>query len=161
GFGKAWVANTNAGTVSRIDPARDLVVTTDVGDSPTALAVTGAGVWVADRRGQTVALLDPDSNRVVRQRALGAEPATLPALGSSVWVGVHAGPGAHRGGTYTSLDWGDIDFLDPALAYSTTGGYLHSVVYDGLVGYARSGGGIGTQLVPDLAVAVPRASSDL
>ena len=43
-----WVANTAAGTVSRIDPVRNEVVETiEVGNAPSGIVFGGDAVWVA------------------------------------------------------------------------------------------------------------------
>jgi peptide/nickel transport system substrate-binding protein len=55
--------------------------------------------------------------------------------------------------------WGDIDYFDPALAY----GYGWLIVgqsYLGLLGYQHAPGPAGTQIVPGLAAAMPKVSSD-
>ena len=42
-----WVANTDAGTVSRIDPDTNRVVQTiDLGEAPAGLVVAGNLLWV-------------------------------------------------------------------------------------------------------------------
>jgi len=46
--GTVWVASTGAGTLTRIDARRDVVVATvPVGERPYAVAADPAGVWVA------------------------------------------------------------------------------------------------------------------
>ena len=48
--GAIWVSNTDAGTVSRIDPAtNDVVKTIKVGNAPEGIAVSNGLVWVAVR----------------------------------------------------------------------------------------------------------------
>jgi YVTN family beta-propeller protein len=165
GFDSLWVANTNDNNVSRIDPASNHVVATPpVGNSPTALAVTGDGIWVTNRYDHTVSRIDPRRDRVTSRTQLGAEPQPILAVGSDVWVGVQAGLGGHRGGTFTELPLvGTIAVegpLDPATVYGITALPVMRVVYDGLVGFARTGSRAGTELVPDLALAVPRPSAD-
>ena len=42
-----WVANTAAGSVSRIDPAtKDVVETIEIGNAPTGIVVAAGLVWV-------------------------------------------------------------------------------------------------------------------
>ena len=58
-----WVANSIAGTVSRVDAERaavTAVVPLRPTDEPVAVAVGAGGVWVANRRGQTLARIDPE-----------------------------------------------------------------------------------------------------
>ena len=51
------------------------------------------------------------------------------------------------------------DFLDPALAYSTsTVPFMLRCTNDGLVTFRKVGGPPGWQVVPDLAVALPAAT---
>ena len=45
--------------------------------------------------------------------------------------------------------------FDPVETYDATGWNILSLTNDGLVGFARAGGGDGAQLVPDLAVSLP------
>ena len=70
-------------------------------------------------------------------------------------------PTAHRGGT---LLWsaGSSTFPvlpDPAWDFDVSGS-LTLLTNDGLLGYSRVGGPLGTTIVPDLAAAIPEPSSD-
>jgi DNA-binding beta-propeller fold protein YncE len=47
GAGRVWVANTEDGTVSWIDPQSNKVGTTHLGFHPTAVAADQGAVWVA------------------------------------------------------------------------------------------------------------------
>ena len=50
GAGSIWVANTLAGTVSRIDPStNDVVATIETGNAPSGITVAEDFVWVAVR----------------------------------------------------------------------------------------------------------------
>jgi ABC-type transport system substrate-binding protein/DNA-binding SARP family transcriptional activator len=63
GAGSIWVAMSDRGAVSRIDPATNTMrqtITTPGG--PSALAVGGGFVWVADALAGTVAQIDPRTN---------------------------------------------------------------------------------------------------
>ncbi len=60
----------------------------------------------------------------------------------------------HRGGRLVVLG-SSIDSIDPALADGTTSATVVAAVYDGLTGTRHTGGSAGTQLVPDLAAALP------
>jgi YVTN family beta-propeller protein len=47
GAGSVWVANSTAGTISRIDPRESEVVSTiEVGGTPRGVAVGRGAVWV-------------------------------------------------------------------------------------------------------------------
>jgi len=52
------------------------------------------------------------------------------------------------------------DFLDPAIAYSSLASQSLWTVYTPLLTYAHAGGTAGAQLIPGLADALPRISSD-
>jgi peptide/nickel transport system substrate-binding protein len=153
GFDAVWVANNLDGTVSRIDPRRDAVVETiPVGDGPRALAVDDEGVWVGNEFDGTLRMIDPRTNEVARTVHVGERPAGVAAIGGKVVVAVRAAGAAHRGGT-----------LRGSLALPTFGPTIDPISYahptlltnDGLVSYRHVGGVDGSQLVPDLAVALP------
>jgi YVTN family beta-propeller protein len=87
GDGAVWVANYNAGTVSRIDPAtRAVVQTIQVGTTPSAITVGAGAVWVTDNYGETVSRIDPAVNRVVQTIAVGNAPTGVAVGDRSVWV---------------------------------------------------------------------------
>ena len=158
GFGDVWVANTSDGTVWRIDPADERVVRViSTGSGPTGLAVSPDGVWVADRHGGDVARIDPVRNAVDLRAKLGRRAAAarrarlgrvVRRLGGRGQTPRRDLPRDHRGGP--------VDSIDPALAYWQTSWAVMVATYDGLVTYARAGGPAGTELVPDLAVALAR-----
>lgn len=87
GDGAVWAANSNAGTVSRLDPAlRTVVQTLQVGSTPTGLAVGAGAVWVTDNYGGAVVRIDPTVNRVVQTVPVGNAPAGVAVGDGSVWV---------------------------------------------------------------------------
>jgi peptide/nickel transport system substrate-binding protein len=107
----------------------------------------------------------PGSRRIVRRaraiRVAGA--ATLTALavaaagcGSSTPSsgGGTQGKG-HAGGTYTILASSAFGVADPAQNYTLEQWQLLIDTHDGLVQFKRVGGTAGTQIVPDLATAIP------
>ncbi len=49
----------------------------------------------------------------------------------------------------------ELDFIDPALAYSGSSWAILTMTNDGLVGFRKVGGGQGVQLVADLAESIP------
>ena len=55
-----WVADSDAGTVTRVDPT-ELLTPIRVGGSPSAIAVGAGGVWVANRSDDTVVRIDPST----------------------------------------------------------------------------------------------------
>jgi peptide/nickel transport system substrate-binding protein len=63
--------------------------------------------------------------------------------------------GAHAGGTFTILANTSFGVADPAQNYTLQEWQLLINTHDGLVQFKRVGGVPGTQLVPDLATAIP------
>ena len=87
GDGAVWVANTNVGTVSRIDlRTRAVVETIQVGDSPSGVAVGPGAVWVANNVDGTVARIDPAVDRVVQTIPVGNAPTGVAVGDGSAWV---------------------------------------------------------------------------
>jgi YVTN family beta-propeller protein len=95
GHDSVWVANSEDGTVSRIDPkTRDVEATIGV-PSPVDLAVGAHAIWVAGGIDGTVSRIDPDSNDVVATLDLrGADPLVprtvngIAAGAGGVWAAV-------------------------------------------------------------------------
>jgi YVTN family beta-propeller protein len=158
GHGAVWVANSLDGTVSRIDPATGSpALTIPVGNGPNAIAIGQGGVWVSEQFGGVVDRIDPDTNRVVKRRiVVGGRPTGLALAGGRLWVGARSSGTAHRGGTLL-LASSDFDAIDPALAYTSGSVPLVAVTGDGLTALQHVAGRDGTQIVPDLAVTLPRA----
>jgi YVTN family beta-propeller protein len=158
GAGAVWVANTGDGTVSRIDPTTNAVTATfTVGRAPTGVAVAEGAIWISDEQRAVLAKVDTTSNRVVASTPLGNRPEGLAVASGEVYVAVRATGAAHRGGVLRVLDTaGNIDFFDPARAYSFVSWELLSMTSDGLTGFKRVGGAEGSDLVADLAVALPQ-----
>jgi len=155
GGGSVWVANNLDGTVSRIDPGRGRVVSVrSVGDGPRALAQTSDGIWVSNEFGGTLALIDPRSNDVTRKLHVGQQPVGLAVAGGRLFVGVRAAGAAHRGGTLRAVAPGPGPSSFDTLYYGVAATTI--LTNDGLVAFRRVGGVDGLQLVPDLAVALPK-----
>jgi peptide/nickel transport system substrate-binding protein len=107
----------------------------------------------------------PGSRRMVRRaraiRVAGA--ATLTALavaaagcgGSTPSSGGGTQGKGHTGGTFTILASSAFGVADPAQNYTLEQWQLLIDTHDGLVQFKRVGGTAGTQLVPDLATAIP------
>jgi YVTN family beta-propeller protein len=160
GHDAVWVANGLDGTVSRIDPERDVVTATiTVGDGPRGLAVTPEGVWVSNEFGGTVVLIDPRTDRVKRTVRLGERPQGLAAVAGRIVVAFRSDSSAHRGGTLRVV--ASSPAPGPPIDTLTAGAAPTIVLTnDGLVAFRRVGGADSTQLVPDLAVAIPTPSDD-
>jgi YVTN family beta-propeller protein len=154
-----WVANSLDGTVSRIDPESAVVTATlAVAGGPGAVAVGQGAVWVSAEFGQGLARIDPDvtNPKVVGDVAIGNRPKGVVVSGDGVWVAVQESGRGHRGGRLIAL-LAPFDSIDPQIANNTSSTYAGSLVYDGLTGFRRTGGSEGTQLVPNLARAIPDA----
>ena len=156
-----WVANSLDGTVSRIDPKSATVTAiVTVPGGPGAVAVGQGAVWVSAEFGQRLARIDPDvaDPKVVGDVAIGNRPKGLVAAADGVWVAVQESGQGHRGGRLIALQVGGTGgSIDPQLTDSFFSGPHGSVVYGGLTGFRRAGGGEGTQLVPNLATSMPDA----
>ncbi len=123
---------------------------------PTAIAAGSGHIWVANGRGGTLSEIDPHTNVLTKTVSLANPPQGLAAAGSEVYVSVRSSGAANRGGTLrVDIGAGGPDFLDPAYAYSPASWESLVLTNDGLVAFRRVGGAEGTQLVPDLATAIP------
>jgi YVTN family beta-propeller protein len=156
GHDAVWVANSLDGTVSRIDPRTgNVVALIAVGNGPNAIAITKDGVWVSEQFGGVVDRIDPHRDHVIHRVAVGNRPTGLVLAGRKLWVGARASGIAHRGGTLRVLG-SPIDSIDPALAYSTASVPFVMLTGDGLTAVQHAAGRDGTQIVPDLAITLPR-----
>ena len=156
GAGALWVTNRSDGTLSRVDPRTGSVTDAiQVGQAPSAVVVAGGNVWVANGGGGTLARVDATRVRVAETIRLTNQPRGLAFARGSVFVAVRETGRAHRGGVLRVMSAGAIDFIDPALAYSFESWSALAMTNDGLVGFRRVGGVAGTELVPDLAAALP------
>ena len=158
GLGSVWVANGLDSTVSRINPATDTVVATiPVGDGPDALAIVGDSVWVADGSSSTLTKIDAAGSYVTTSISMGGSPVALTSVGNRLWVATRLPVNRpQKGGVLRVVQSAPAPSIDPALAYpDMTYQYLEGT-YDTLVTFQKVGGTGGLQLVPDLALTVPR-----
>ena len=89
GGGAVWVANTQDGTVSRIDPRTATVThTIPVGRRPTGVAAGAGAVWVANSLSGTLDRIDPHTMRVESTVEVGAAPQGVTVAHGLVWVSV-------------------------------------------------------------------------
>lgn len=86
-----------------------------------------------------------------------ASTATTAASGGSSSTSAGA---VRNGGTLKVLQGTYPDSLDPQYGYTTQAAEADSVVYNPLLGYAHKQGLAGTQLIPDLATALPTVSAN-
>ena len=152
-----WVANNLAGTVSRIDPSTNTVrATIPVGDGPNGIALSGSAVWVSNELAGNLSRIDPGRNISVQVVTTGNLPEGIMVDAGSLFVAVRGSGSVHRGGTLRVLaPGGDLDHIDPALAYLYAESQVAVLTNDGLTGFRRVGGSAGARLVPDLAVDLP------
>jgi peptide/nickel transport system substrate-binding protein len=159
--GSIWVANRADGTVSRIDPRNDKVKQTrSVGRDPRSLASAAGLLWVGVAGTQTLTALDPRTGSIVRSVRIDSLPAAIGPDGGRLFVATDAGPAAHRGGTLRIVAGGHPDSIDPAVDFSVMAVQIFQAINDGLVGFRRANGAASYQVVPDLAVKLPRPSPD-
>jgi branched-chain amino acid transport system substrate-binding protein len=101
--------------VAAFDSAGGGVVSyTEVGTSPTNVAVGGGAVWVLNADDQTVSQIDPDTRQIVKTFGTGETPTDIAVGEDAVWVG---NAGVERGQT---LDYtASISKIDPQTALVT------------------------------------------
>ncbi len=164
GQGAVWVADTLGDAVTRIDPgSRAVTSTIPVGQAPTGIAVGAGSVWVANSGDGTVTRIDPATGKR-KTIEVGGSPQAVAIANGLVWVTVET---AHRelqggapGGTLRLTAQGDVDSMDPALAYSIVGWQLQYATCAKLLNYPDKPAPVATQLVPEVAQALPLRSAD-
>jgi YVTN family beta-propeller protein len=158
GVGAVWVANRANATVSKIDPMGARVIdTVEVGRGPEGIAVSPDSVWVANARDATLSRIDPapGAGGVVDTVPLENPPRGVALTDEGLYVAVRSTGQEHRGGELRVQGTDAPDFIDPALAYSQQAWHVLTITNDGLVAFRKVAGVKGTQVVPDLAVALP------
>jgi YVTN family beta-propeller protein len=155
GADAVWVANRADGTVSKIDPRVAAVTDTiPVGRAPDAIVAGPEGVWVANGGDGTLSRIDPSSGAVVKTVRLESPPRSVALMPQGLYVAVRSTGDEHRGGELRVQSLYALESIDPTLAGLSSWAIL-LLTNDGLVGFRKVGGVAGTQLVPDLAVALP------
>jgi virginiamycin B lyase len=125
GFGAIWVPNTGDGTLARVDPATNALVTriryaparpaNERGDFYDSAAVGHGSVWVASDQQGTVSRIDPASNQVTATIAVGSRPAEVTATTDAVWAA------RFLSGTATRIDPATNTRVDRDTSASLTG----------------------------------------
>ena len=155
GAGAVWVTNRADGTVSMIDPesgsVRDLI---PIGREPEGIAVDSDAVWVTNGGDGSLVRLNPSTGETTQTLALDNPPHGVALTPDGVYVAVRSTGIEHRGGTLEALLVTGPQSLDPAIEGFGLIPVL-TLTNDGLVGFRRVGGVEGSQLVPNLAVALP------
>jgi DNA-binding beta-propeller fold protein YncE len=81
-----WVASQSA-TLSRVDEARNAVVTFAIGQSASGVVAVGQQIWVSDYIGGTVWRVDAASNNIIGPAIpVGKGPVRLAVGNNGVWV---------------------------------------------------------------------------
>ena len=150
-----YVANSADQTVSVIDSAGSRVSgVIDVEGAPSGLAVDGRILWVTDRGGALERVDIDQATRPHPRIALGSAAEAVAVVSGQPWVVTQTSLSAHRAGTLEVVSSYPTD-VDPALYPLPL--YV-GLALDGLVGYEHVGGVAGSQLVADLADALPQPS---
>jgi YVTN family beta-propeller protein len=163
--GAAWVANNIDGSLSRIDADDQSVTSRTITAKGGAYGVAsdGKNVWVSNEYAGTISQVNARRFTLVRTVRTRGAPLGLTFAGGQLWFTASAGGRAlHRGGVLTiaatSLsEYGGYDpgDLDSATDFDPNLSRLLAMTNDGLVGFRRTGGVEGAQLVPDLATSLP------
>jgi class 3 adenylate cyclase/streptogramin lyase len=119
GYGAVWVANTDSGTVSRIDPRTLQATDVATAGNPDAIAVGAGAVWAYDADAGRIYEIDRQGDGVVhRYRMPGCM--TLPGSGSEGTAGVIIGCPAGRIAARDRRVWvGDGRYLIEVLDVAT------------------------------------------
>ena len=153
-----WVANAGDDALVRINPDTGAVAATvSVGDGPAAVLATATALWVANARDGTVMRLDPRSGAVTKTIHLGGSPTALVSAAGRVWVTVAPAPPPPpvTPGTAHFTMQDDFSSLDPALAQDPSTVEVMYATCANLVTYPDKPAPAGSQIVPEVAEAVP------
>jgi len=97
GADAVWVTDSDANTVTRVDPT-GLLTPIAVGHGPSGIAVGAGFVWVADTLDDAVVRIDPRTRAVTTTIPVGRAPLGVAFGAGSVWVA------NSRDGTVTRID---------------------------------------------------------
>jgi ABC-type transport system substrate-binding protein len=160
-YRRVWVTNTADGTVTSIDPTTGKLSSVPVGHDPTGLSAAGM-VWVLVGQPASVVRIDPRTLHTTRTLLHSLPEAIAGAADGQTWVAALAPPASHHGGTLRVVAQGSgfDDPFDPAKASTPDDWQPLSLTNDGLVTYQRVGGAGGTDVVADLATALPTVSAN-
>jgi peptide/nickel transport system substrate-binding protein len=124
-------------------------------------------VWVANSCDGTVSRIDPTRNKVVETITVGGSPRAIAVGDGRVWVSVQnplAAPNEDPGGIAHVNAAGDrdgeIDSLDPALAYRAGSWSIEYATCAKLLNYSDRPAPAGARLEPEVAAALPAPSVD-
>ncbi len=158
--GALWVANSLDDTVSKVDlTTLQETARIPVAGGPSSVSFSAGAVWVSSEFGSRIVRIDPNRADIAGVTPIGNRPEGLASGTAGIWVAVQASGKGHRGGRLVVLD-GGLDSIDPGLADSTNSAALIGLAYDGLTSFRRVDGAAGTQIVPDLAAALPQPTAN-
>ena len=154
GAGAVWVASRADDTVWKLDRKGSVQDVIPVGRGPIGIAAGAESVWVANGSAGTLVSIDPKTDTPSKPVRLGNPPRGLAMEPQGIYVAVRSTGLEHHGGTLRALTLIPVASIDPALAGYAPGSLL-TMTNDGLVAFRKVGGVEGSQLVPDLAIALP------
>jgi len=166
GAGAVWVVDSLDDTVERIDQSsRSVTDTIPVGDSPAGIAVGDGSVWVANAGDGTVTRINPANDHIQKTIHVGGSPTALTVADGRVWGAVDArsiapGRGGSDGGTLRITSGLDVSSMDPAIAADPLSAQLLYATCAKLVNYPDRSGVASSQLIPEVAEALPTRSPD-
>ena len=166
GDGGVWVADTGDDAIVRIDPATHAVtMTIPVGRAPSGVTVGAGSVWVANSGDGTVTRIDPVTLKPVATISVGGSPQAITVADDRAWVTIDAATISRAGrvvpaGTMRAVAPFDVDYMDPARAYFLYSSELLYATCAKLLNYPDKPGLAGSQLVPEVAQALPTISDD-
>jgi ABC-type transport system substrate-binding protein/DNA-binding SARP family transcriptional activator len=151
--GAVWAVNAPDSSISRIDADTGSVRKLDVAE-PGELVANGNTLWLARPTRRDVAAIDARTGTIVQTISTGNPVRSLATYHGTLAFSTDASAATHRGGTLRIVA-GELDSIDPGVAWSEIGWELLSLTNDGLLTYARMSGPAGATIVPDLAVSLP------
>lgn len=155
GADAVWVVNRLDGTLSRVDPRTETVTATvPVGDA-SSVVTTSDDVFVAGAQGVTI--VDAAMGDVREHLPTDAAITAITLVGGTPWVATSTPEGAaHRGGRLQVVGSDPLRVFDPTASNEVHPG-IWNAVGDGLTAVVEADGT--AELVPDLAVSLPRPTS--
>jgi branched-chain amino acid transport system substrate-binding protein len=97
--------------VAAVDPGEGAVSYTEVGTSPSNVAVGAGAVWVLNADDQTVSRIDPGTRQITKTFSTGQTPTDLAVGEGAVWIG-----NAHVENGHTTDYTGSVSRVDPQSA---------------------------------------------
>jgi peptide/nickel transport system substrate-binding protein len=159
GGGSLWVANSLDDSVSEVSTSTlQESGRIHLAGGPSSVSFSDGAVWVTSEFGSRLLRIDPHTGNADASIPIGNRPEGLAAGAGGVWVAAQASGVGHRGGRLV-VDGGTLDSIDPAIADSTNSAAVIGLAYDGLTTFRHVAGAAGTQLVPDLATALPQPTA--